>query len=303
MRLGAEVAAAFAAAQPVVALESTIFTHGLPRPGNLDVAVRLETAVRSAGAVPATVGLVAGEAVVGLSAAELAELATRLDVRKASTRDLAFAAATRAWAGTTVAATALLAVSAGIDVFATGGLGGVHRGARESWDESADLTALADAPLVVVCAGVKSVLDVGASLERLETYGVPVAGWRTDRFPAFYLADSGHPAPWSIDDAPTLAAAVRARRDLGLRGAIVVARPPDEPLDVATHDAALDEALAAAAADGVTGAALTPFLLERLDTATAGATSRANVALVVGNAILAAELAAAISADRTSPPS
>ena len=211
MRIAAEVAEALATGRPVVALESTIITHGLPRPRNLEVARQIEAAVREGGALPATIAMVAGEARVGLDEEALAAVAERDDVVKCGVRDLAPLAARGGWGGTTVAATAHLAWRAGIHLFATGGLGGVHRGARDTWDESADLTTLAGTGVVVVCAGIKSILDVGATLERLETLNVTVLGYGTDRFPGFYLSDSGHPVPWRVDSTAEVAAVARRR--------------------------------------------------------------------------------------------
>jgi pseudouridylate synthase len=288
------VADALAAGQPVVALETTIVTHGLPRPRNLDVARRAEAAVRDGGALPATIGLVAGEVRVGLDPDTLEQLAAREDALKCGIRDLAPAAARGAWGGTTVAATAHLASRAGIGVFATGGLGGVHRGAAESWDVSADLDALARTGIVVVCAGVKSILDVGATLERLETLNVAVVGYGTDRFPGFYLSDSGHPVPWRVDSVAGLAAIVRAHEELGTADrALVVAHPlaAEEQVDPELHDRVLGAALAAVDRDGVRGKDVTPFLLDRLARETAGASLEANERLVIRNARLAAELA------------
>ncbi|RIL06604.1 pseudouridine-5-phosphate glycosidase, partial [bacterium] len=220
-----DTAAALAGGTPVVALESTIVAHGLPRPDNLRIAGEIEAAVRGEGAVPATIAVLGGEVRVGLDAAGLWEIAEREDVLKLGVRDLAPALVRGAAGATTVASTATIAARAGIAAFATGGLGGVHRGAAETFDESADLLALADAPVVVVCAGVKSILDVGATLERLETLSVPVLGFGTDRMPGFYLSDSGHAVPWRVDDAAEVAAIQRARRELGLRQAVVVANP------------------------------------------------------------------------------
>jgi pseudouridylate synthase len=289
-----EVAEALAEARPVVALESAIVTHGLPRPRNLEVAREVESAVREGGAVPATIAVVAGEARVGLDDGALRELAERDDVAKCGTRDLAPVVARRGYGGTTVAATAHLAGAAGVRVFATGGLGGVHRGARESWDESADLETLARVGIVVVCAGVKSILDVGATLERLETLNVTVLGFRTDRFPGFYLSDSGHPVPWRVDSPAEVVSVVRARDGLGTEGsAIVVANPLplDEQLDPQLHDRVLADGFAAAEAAGIGGKDVTPFLLDRLARETSGASLEANVRLVVRNARLAAEIA------------
>jgi pseudouridylate synthase len=298
VRPNSEVAEALTAERPVVALESAIISHGLPRPRNLEVARQAEDAVREAGAVPATIAVIAGEPRIGLDAAELSELAERDDAVKCGVRDLAPAAAAGAYGGTTVAATALLAHRNGVAVFATGGLGGVHRGAQQTWDESADLGTLARTPIVVVCAGVKSILDVGATLERLETLNVTVLGYRTDRFPGFYITESDFPAPSRVDSAGEAAAVARARDGLGLHGAVVVANPlpPDEQLDPALHDRVLSEGLIAAEAAGVTGKDVTPFLLDHLARETGGASLEANVRLVLRNARLAAEIAGELAA-------
>src|SRR5215210_4758025 len=294
--LASDVAEALAAGGPVVALESTLIAHGLPRPGNVRVARDVEAVVRAAGATPATVALIDGEVRVGLDDAGLEAIATRDDVAKCSARDLPLAAARGATGATTVAATAHVAARAGITLFATGGLGGVHREARETWDESADLFALARTGVCVVCAGVKSILDVPATLERLETLGVGVAGFGTDRFPGFYLTDSGHPVPWRLDDPAQVAAALRAREELGLAGsALVIANPlpPDEQLDPDLHARVLAESLAAAEREGVHGREVTPFLLARFHAETGGESLRANVRLVLRNAQLAARIAVA----------
>ena len=291
-----EVAAALRARRGVVALESTLIAHGLPAPDNLRVAREAEAAVRAAGAVPATIAVVGGVVRIGLDDDALAAVALGADVVKAGVRDLAPAVARGIDAATTVASTAHLAALAGIGVFATGGLGGVHRGARESWDESADLTTLARTAIVVVSAGVKSILDVTATLERLETLNVTVVGYRTDAFPGFYLSDSGHPVPWRVESADEVAAVMRARAELGLGDrAIVVANPlpPDQQLDPALHDRVLRESLAAAAAAGVAGRDVTPFLLDRFHRETGGASLDANVRLVLRNAALAGEIALA----------
>jgi pseudouridylate synthase len=299
MKIAVDVAEALAAGGPVVALESTIITHGLPRPRNLDIARRVEAAVREGGALPATIAMVAGEARVGLDEDALAAVAERDDVVKCGVRDLAPLAARRGWGGTTVAATAHLAARAGIRVFATGGLGGVHRGARESWDESADLTTLASTGIVVVCAGVKSILDVGATLERLETLNVTVLGYGADSFAGFYLTDSGHPVTWRVDSPAEVAAVAHAGTELGTDGrAVVVANPlpPDEQLDPALHDRVLAEGFAAAERAGITGKDVTPFLLEFLSGETGGESLEANVRLVIRNAGLAARIAAELAA-------
>jgi pseudouridylate synthase len=291
-----EVAGALAAGRPVVALESTIIAHGLPRPDNLRIAREIEAAVRDRGAVPATVALVGGAVRVGLDDAQLEAIATGEDVRKCSARDLGIAIARGATGATTVAATVAVAARTGIRLFATGGLGGVHREASETWDESADLVALSRAPVCVVCAGVKSILDVAATLERLETLGIGLAGYRTDRFPGFYLRDSGHGVPWTLDSPEEVAAALAARRALAVdSAALVVANPlpEDEQLDPALHQRVLDDALAAAAREGISGRDVTPFLLARFHEATAGESLRANVRLVLSNARLAADIAVA----------
>ncbi len=291
-----EVAEALAAGGPVVALESTIISHGLPQPDNLDVARQIEQAVRSAGAVPATIAVVAGQVRIGLDDAALHTIATAPDVAKASARDLAVVAARGDHAATTVAATAHLAERAGIAVFATGGLGGVHRGAAESFDESADLVTLGRCGTTVVCAGVKSILDVGATLERLETLGVGLVGFGTDRFPGFYRRDSGFALDWRVDHPEQVAAIMAARRALGTDGtALVVANPlpEDEQVDGALHDRVLAESLAAAEAEGIRGKAVTPFLLGRFHRDTGGESLRANVAIILANATLAARIAVA----------
>jgi pseudouridine-5'-phosphate glycosidase len=296
IRIAPEISEALASGTPVVALESTLIAHGLPRGRNLEVARELESVVRAAGAVPATIAVVEGVARVGLDDAALRALALGEGFAKAGTRDLGPVLARGGSAATTVASTSHLAALAGIRVFATGGLGGVHRDARASWDESADLVALAATGVTIVCAGVKSILDVGATLERLETLNVCVLGYGTDRFPGFYLADSGFPVPWRVDSPEEVAAVMRIQAELGLEHrAIVVANPlpADEQVDPALHDRVLADALAAAAEQGVRGGATTPFLLDRFHRDTGGATLAANVALVRRNAELAARIASA----------
>jgi pseudouridylate synthase len=296
-QLSDEVREAIADGAGVVALESTIIAHGLPRPRNLDVARELESVVRGAGAVPATIAMLDGEVHVGLEDWGLRRVAGH-EVAKLSVRDLPLAASRRANGATTVAATAHLAAAVGIRVFATGGLGGVHRDARESWDESADLLALSRTPIVVVAAGVKSILDVGATLERLETLGVAVAGWRTSRFPGFYLADGGFDLDWRVDSAAEVVAAMAAADELGVRGALLVANPiaVEEQLDPAEHERVLAEGLELARAQGVTGKAVTPFLLDHLHRATEGRSLEVNVAVARANAAVAGAIAAAWSA-------
>ncbi len=296
MRIAPEVADALAGGRPVVALESTLIAHGLPRPRNLSVAHELEAAVRAEGAVPATIAVVAGEARVGLDEDALELIAGGDGVAKCGVRDLAVVAARGRHGATTVASTAWLANRAGIQLFATGGLGGVHRGARESWDESADLETLARVGVAVVCSGVKSILDVAATLERLETLGVTVLGYGTDGFPGFYLHDSGEPVPWRVDTPEEVAAVLAARWSLGTQGrAVVVAkpRPVEEQLDPELHDRVVEAALGAAAEQWVSGKEITPFLLDYLQRETGGASLEANVRLVLRNASLAARIAAA----------
>ena len=295
MRIAPEVAEAVAGGRPVVALESTLISHGLPRRRNLEVAHELEAAVRDGGATPATIAVVAGEPRVGLDADALEAIAGG-DVVKCGVRDLAVVVARGGHGATTVASTAWLAARAGISIFATGGLGGVHREARETWDESADLETLGRVGIAVVCSGVKSILDVGATLERLETLGVTVLGYNTDRFPGFYLHDSGFPAPWRVDTPAEVAAVLAARRRLGSDDrALVVANPlpVEEQLDPAMHDGVLAAGLAAAAEAGISGKEVTPFLLDFFHRETGGASLDANVRLVLRNARLAAEIAAA----------
>ncbi|MGC4805513.1 pseudouridine-5'-phosphate glycosidase [Micromonospora sp. DT233] len=299
--LGAEVAAALRAGRPVVALESTIVSHGLPRPDNLRVAREIEQTVRDAGAVPATIGMVGGRLVVGLDDAELTRLATVDGVSKLSARDLAVAAAVGADGATTVAATSAVAAAAGIGVFATGGLGGVHREAATTFDESADLVTLARTPIAVVCAGVKSILDVGATLERMETLGVAVVGYRTRRFPGFYLTDSGFELDWSVDSPEQVADVLAARAAHGAHdGGLIVANPlpVDEQLDPALHDRTLTEGLSRLGRDGISGKAVTPYLLAHFHSATAGASLAVNVRIILRNADLAARIAVA-AANRT----
>jgi pseudouridylate synthase len=298
MRVAPEVAEALADGAPVVALESTLISHGLPRPRNLEVAEQVDAAVRSGGAVPATVAVVDGEVRVGLDEPALRTIACGEGVAKCGVRDLAPLAARKGHGATTVAATAHLAARAGIRLFATGGLGGVHRGARETWDESADLETLARTRIVVVCSGVKSILDVAATLERLETLSVPVLGYRTDRFPGFYLAESEHPVAWRVDSPEDVAAVMAAQSELGIVAAIVVGNPlpAGDQLDPGLHDRTLRSGLAAVERDRVTGKDVTPFLLEHFHGETSGASLEANVDLVTRNARLAAQIAAVAAA-------
>ncbi|MFJ4696164.1 pseudouridine-5'-phosphate glycosidase [Streptomyces sp. NPDC088766] len=291
-----EVREAVDARRPVVALESTIIAHGLPRPRNLQVARELEAVVRAEGAVPATIAVLDGRPHVGLDKEQLERVANEDGIRKLGHRDLPLAVASGASGATTVSATALLAALAGVRVFATGGLGGVHREWTVTQDESADLGLLARTRITVVCAGVKSILDVPATLQRLETLGVAVAGYGTDRFPGFYLSDSGHPVDWRLESPGQVADVMRAQIALGLpESALIVANPvpEEEQLDPALHARVLAEALEACAAEGVTGQAVTPFLLDHLVRHTDGASLRANLAAVRGNVRLAGQIASA----------
>ncbi|MFI5608281.1 pseudouridine-5'-phosphate glycosidase [Amycolatopsis sp. NPDC051903] len=292
-----EVASAVRDGHPVVALESTILSHGLPHPRNLDVAHRLERVVRDGGAVPATIAVLDGRPVIGLSAAELervCEPGAGLD--KLSLRDLGPAVGLGRSGATTVAGTSALAAAAGIGVFATGGLGGVHLGAAQTWDVSADLGVLAKVPTVVVCSGVKSVLDIAATLEVLETSSVPVLGYRTDEFPAFYLRSSGHPVGWRVDAAKEAAAVITAHRAYADSGVLLANPiPAESEMDRELHDRLLAGGLAKLREGGVQGRDVTPALLEHFHTASAGVSIDANEALVLNNAKLAAEVAAALA--------
>lgn len=297
--LSAEVRAALASDRPVVALESTIIAHGLPRPRNLRAAEELEGLVRSAGAVPATVAVLDGRARVGLDKAQLERVAEDQAMRKLGHRDLAPALAAGASGATTVSATAFLAARAGLRIFATGGLGGVHRGWTETQDESADLRLLAQTGITVVCAGVKSILDVPATLQRLETLGVGVLGYGTDRFPGFYLSSSGEPVDWTVRSPQEVAEVMRAQDALGGPGAaLIVANPVPrhEQLDPGLHDRVLAEALDACRERGIVGQAVTPYLLDHLMRRTGGASLEANLAAVRGNVALAARIATAWTA-------
>ncbi|MDF3289077.1 pseudouridine-5'-phosphate glycosidase [Streptomyces silvisoli] len=296
IKLSAEVRDAVRRAAPVVALESTIIAHGLPRPRNLRVATELEALVREGGAVPATIAVLDGVPHVGLDAAQLERVAGDPSMRKLGHRDLAPAIATGASGATTVSATAFLAARAGLRIFATGGLGGVHRDWTSTQDESADLRLLARTRITMVCAGVKSILDIPATLQRLETLGVAVVGYRTAAFPGFYLHSSGEPVDWTVREPADVAAVMHAQDALGgPDSALIVANPvpEDRQLDPELHDRVLAEALHAAAIESVTGQAITPYLLDHLVRHTGGASLEANLAAVRGNVRLAAAVAGA----------
>ncbi|CCH71395.1 MAG: pseudouridine-5'-phosphate glycosidase [Phycicoccus sp.] len=295
-----EVRAALADGRAVVALESTIISHGMPYPRNVAMAREVEGIVRDGGAVPATIAVLDGIPRIGLSADELELLGSAPDVAKVSIRDLPSVVATRAHGATTVASTMRLAALAGIRVFVTGGLGGVHQGAASSMDESADLTELSRTDVAVVCAGVKSILDIGLTLERLETLGVPVVGYRTDEFPSFYSRTSDHRAPLRADDVETLAAMMAAKWALGLEGGIVVANPVPEAEEMARADidGLIGQALAECDTRGISGKDITPFLLGRIVELSDGRSLETNIALVRNNARLGAALAVAHAGSR-----
>jgi pseudouridine-5'-phosphate glycosidase len=299
----AEVAAALAGGRPVVALESTIITHGMPFPQNLDTARRVEAAVRAAGATPATIAVMDGRIRAGLDDAALDSLARARNVMKLSRADLAVALATGATGSTTVAATMISARAAGIEVFATGGIGGVHRGAETSFDVSADLQELAQTAVTVVAAGAKAILDLPKTLEVLETLGVPVIAFGQDELPAFWSRTSGLRAPLRLDDPAAIAASHRMRARLGLAGGQLVANPVPEADEIpaATLAPLIDQALAEAAAQGIVAKAVTPFLLDRIFRMTAGRSLAANIALVLNNARLAAAIAGALAAGPLAP--
>ncbi len=287
------VSAALAAGEPVVALESTIISHGLPRPDNHVAAKKFEEILENQGVTPATIAVIDGTPKVGLSSQDLERIAADESVVKVSSRDIAIAMARKVTGGTTVAATALLAARAGLRVFATGGLGGVHRGAAETFDESADLTVLSRTPITVVSAGVKSILDIPATLERLETLGVAVVGYRTSRFPAFWLSDSGYDLEWRVDSPEEIADIMAAKDAFGEPSALLVANPLPTALqlDPGVLDGALREALALAAEQGVRGKAVSPFLLDHIRQVTGGASVGVNLTIARGNIELAGQIA------------
>lgn len=299
--MSAEVAGALAAHRPVVALESTIISHGMPYPENLAMAREVEAIVRAEGAVPATIALINGRVKVGCSDAELQTLATAKDVAKASLRDMPVVLARGRTGATTVASTAAIAWAAGIVTFVTGGIGGVHRGApgasaaAQVWDVSADLSVLGQCPITVVCAGAKSVLDIAATLEVLETYGVTVLGYGTDELPGFYTRSTGFPVDARVDTPAEAAAIIRTRRDLGLPGSVLltVPIPAEAALEQGEVAAQIEGALARMAAEGVTGKEVTPYLLANLKEVTGGRSLAANLALIRNNARVGAQVAVA----------
>lgn len=295
IRYSAAVARALKDKSPVVALESTIITHGLPRPKNLEVALEVEQIVTETGATPATIAIIDGQIHIGLQPDQLTQIANDENILKASIRDLAIISTQKKSAATTVAATSHIANLAGISLFATGGLGGVHREAWQSWDESADLLALANTPILIVCSGAKSILDVSATLERLETLSVPILGYKTNKFPGFYLTDSGFDLEHRADTPQDIAQIWRARSDVATNNsALIVANPVGNQMDKALHDQILFDGLAKAKTAGISGKAVTPFLLEYFHSNSKGESLRVNVEIIKANAALAAQIAVAL---------
>jgi len=289
------VAKALGDKSPIVALESTIITHGLPRPKNLEVALEVEQIVIEAGVTPATIAIIDGQINIGLEPDQLTRIANDENILKASIRDLAVISTQKKSAATTVAATSHIANMAGISLFATGGLGGVHREAWQSWDESADLLALANTPVLIVCSGAKSILDVSATLERLETLSVPILGYKTNKFPGFYLTDSGFELEHRVDTAREIAQIWRARGDVAIdKSALIVANPVSNQMERALHDQLLFDGLSKAKKDGVVGKAVTPYLLDYFHTNSKGESLRVNIEIIKANAALAAQIAVAL---------
>jgi pseudouridylate synthase len=297
LRISAEIRDALATGKPVVALESTVIAHGLPQPKNLETAMAMEATVRREGAIPATIAVIAGDPVIGLSGKELEMLATSSEVVKVSRRDFALVLSLKRTGATTVAGSLMIAAQAGISTFATGGIGGVHRGAEQTFDISADLFELSRAPLAVVCAGAKSILDLPRTMEVLETLGIPLIGWQTSEFPAFYSRTSGLPLEYRVENAKEAAAIVRAQRDIGLRSAVVFCNPPPEETAVSSAELEplVEQALRSAVTKKISGKALTPFLLAELGRTSGGRTLEANITLLLNNAMVAARVAAEIN--------
>ena len=294
-----EVAEAVAAGRPVVALESTIISHGMPYPQNVETALNVEKIIRENGAVPATIAILGGRLKAGLTADEITYLGkTGVNVTKASRRDLPVLVAKGMDGATTVTTTMIIAHMAGINIFATGGIGGVHRGAETTMDISADLEELAGTPVMVICAGAKSILDLGLTLEYLETHGVPVIGYGTDELPAFYTRKSGFSVDYRLDSPEELAAAFKAQRDLGMKGGMLVTNPIPEEFSMDFHviNRAIDDAIAESVRDGIHGKATTPYLLAKVKEITGGDSLASNIRLVYNNAALAARTAAAYCA-------
>ena len=294
LRFGDQVAHALETGGAIVALESTVIAHGLPRPRNLEAALAMEAAVREEGATPATIGLVSGHIVVGLSRGEIELMANSENVAKVSRRDFAPVLAEKKLGATTVAGTLAVAAAAGIRVMATGGIGGVHRGAEQTFDISADITELAHSPVAIVCSGAKVILDLPRTLEVLETAGVPVVGYRTSEFPAFYSRTSGLPLEHRVDDPAAAVRIIKSQRELGFEQAVVFCNPPAKAMDEHEVSTLVEEALRSAAEQGISGKAVTPYLLDHLARASQGRTLETNVALLVDNARVAARIALAL---------
>lgn len=291
IRYSNEIKSALAAKAPIVALESTIIAHGLPRPKNLEVALDVQDVVRKHGATPATIAIIDGEINIGMEDAELSQLASRDDISKASIRDIPFHLAKRSSAATTVAATSHIARLANIQIFATGGLGGVHRGAEKTWDESADIHSLSSIPVIVVCAGAKSILDIPATLERLETNSVPIVGYQTSKFPGFYLADSGFSIEHQLNTPKEIAQLWKEQISAGItEKGLVVANPVINQMDPKLHAQLLENGLKTAITQNVSGKDVTPFLLEFFHKNSQGESLRVNIEIIKANAKLAAEI-------------
>lgn len=297
MRYSDEVKKAKAEGRPIVSLESTIISHGMPYPKNKETALALEAIIREEGAVPATIGIIDGEIVIGMDEEEIEAFSTRKGIRKVSKRDLPIVMARKEWGATTVSATILCSAMAGIDIFATGGIGGVHRGAEKTWDVSRDLYELGSEPTMVVCSGAKAILDLPKTIEVLETQGVSVLSYESETFASFYSRSSGLPVDAVFRDPAEAAAILKARRDLGLTGGVLVSNPCLEEMALPNEyiEKAIDEAVKEAEEQKITGKAVTPFLLSRIATITGGESLETNMALVKNNARLAAKIALSYS--------
>jgi pseudouridylate synthase len=298
LELTSEISSALANGKPLVALESTIIAHGMPYPQNFEMAQEVETIIRDAGAIPATIAIIDGKLKVGLSSDELKKFAVDGPlIAKVSVRDMPYVVARKIVGATTVASTSRIAAMAGIHVFATGGIGGVHRGAERSFDISADMTEFAESNVAVVTAGAKAILDLALTLETLETLGVPVVGYGTDDFPAFYSRSSGHAVPMRCDTAVEVAALMKAKWGMGLKGGVVIANPIPTEHEIPAAEIApvIEKAVAEAARQKISGKNVTPFLLARLAEVTSGRSLKANIALVNHNAVVAAEIAKAFA--------
>ncbi len=297
MRYSDEVKRAKAEGRPIVSLESTIISHGMPYPKNKETALALEAIIREEGAVPATIGIIDGEIVIGMNEEEIEAFSTRKGIRKVSKRDLPIVMARKEWGATTVSATILCSAMAGIDIFATGGIGGVHRGAEKTWDVSRDLYELGSEPTMVICSGAKAILDLPKTIEVLETQGVSVLSYESETFASFYSRSSGLPVDAVFRDPAEAAAILKARRDLGLTGGVLVSNPCPEEMALPNEyiEKAIEEAVKEAEEQKITGKAVTPFLLSRIATITGGESLETNMALVKNNARLAAKIALSYS--------